>query len=291
MTSLTLISYQLINGIIWGLIVALLATGLNLIYGLLNIVNVAQGAFYMVGAYLAWLAWSFTGSFSIGVALAPLAVGAAAVLLERTIIRPIEHDHDLTIILTVGLSLVIEQSVHAIFGGEVRSVASPLAFTIPIFGLGYPGFRLVLALIALAALVGLWLFLNRTRYGLWIRAVRHNPSIAQAVGVPSEQIYAVTFGIGTGLAVLGGALASPIVTVRPEMGVDIIVLVFVVVIVGGLGNVFGSAVIAVLIASVEGLALVFTSPTMARVISLSVIAIVILRWPEGIAASRKHRLG
>jgi branched-chain amino acid transport system permease protein len=291
MASLPLISYQLINGLIWGLIVALLATGLNLIYGLLNIVNVAQGAFYMLGAYLAWLSWSMTGSFAIGVALAPFLVGAAAIFLERTIIRPIEHDHDLTIIMTIGLALVIEQSVHAIFGGEIRSVGSPLTFTIPIFGLGYPGFRIVLAGIALAALVALWLFLNRTRYGLWIRAVRYNPSIAQAVGVPTEQIYAVTFGIGTGLAVLGGALASPIVTVRPEMGVDIIVLVFVVVIVGGLGNIFGCAAIAVLIASVEGLAVVYTTPTRARVISLAVIAIVILRWPDGIAASRSFRRG
>jgi branched-chain amino acid transport system permease protein len=289
MSSLPLISYQLINGIIWGLIVALLAVGLNLIYGLLNIVNVAQGAFYMVGAYLAWLAWSLTGSFSVGVVLGPLVIGAAAVFLERTIIRPIEHDHDLTIIMTIGLALAIEQGVHALFGGEVRSVGSPLTFTVPIFGLGYPGFRIVLACIALTALLSLWIFLNHTRYGLWIRAVRYNPSIAQAMGVPTEQIYAVTFGIGTGLAVLGGALASPIVTVRPEMGVDIIVLVFVVVIVGGLGNIFGSAVIAVTIASVEGLALVYTTPTIARVISLAAIALVILRWPEGIAAIRIRR--
>jgi branched-chain amino acid transport system permease protein len=287
-SSLPLISYQLTNGIIWGLIVALLAVGLNLIYGLLNIVNVAQGAFYMVGAYLAWLAWSLTGSFSLGVVLAPLLVGAAAVLVERVVIRPIEHDHDLTIIMTIGLSLVIEQAVHALFGGEIRSVGSPLTFTVPIFGLGYPGFRIVLAGIALMALLALWLFLNRTRYGLWIRAVRYNPGIAQAMGVPTEQIYAVTFGIGTGLAVLGGALASPIVTVRPEMGIDIIVLVFVVVIVGGLGNIFGSAVIAVLIASVEGLALVFTNPTVARVFSLAIIALVILRWPDGILAGRRY---
>jgi branched-chain amino acid transport system permease protein len=288
MSNLPLISFQVTNGIIWGLIVALLAVGLNLIYGLLNIVNVAQGAFYMVGAYFAWLAWSVTGSFALGVVLAPLIVGIAAVVLERAIIRPIEHDHDLTIIMTIGLSLVLEQGALALFGGEIRSVGVPLTFTVTIFGLGYPGFRIVLAGIALVALCALWLFLNRTRYGLWIRAVSHNPSIAEAMGVPTEQIFAVTFGIGTGLAVLGGALASPIVTVRPEMGLDIIVIVFVVVIVGGLGNIFGSALIAVLIASVEGIALVYTSPTLARVISLAVTALVILRWPDGIVAQRQY---
>jgi branched-chain amino acid transport system permease protein len=288
MSNLPLLSFQVTNGIIWGLIVALLAVGLNLIYGLLNIVNVAQGAFYMVGAYLAWLAWSATGSFALGVVLAPLLVGIAAVVLERTIIRPIEHDHDLTIIMTIGLSLVLEQGALALFGGEIRSISIPMTLTVPIFGFGYPGFRIVLAGIALVALFALWLFLNRTRYGLWIRAVRHNPKIAEAMGVPTEQIFAVTFGIGTGLAVLGGALASPIVTVRPEMGLDIIVIVFVVVIVGGLGNIFGSALIAVLIATVEGVALVYTNPTMARVISLVVTALIILRWPDGIVARRQH---
>jgi branched-chain amino acid transport system permease protein len=288
MSNLPLLSFQVTNGIIWGLIVALLAVGLNLIYGLLNIVNVAQGAFYMVGAYLAWLAWSATGSFSLGVVLAPLLVGIAAVVLERTIIRPIEHDHDLTIIMTIGLSLVLEQGALALFGGEIRSISIPMTFTVPIFGFGYPGFRVVLAGIALAALFALWLFLNRTRYGLWIRAVRHNPKIAEAMGVPTEQIFAVTFGIGTGFAVLGGALASPIVTVRPEMGLDIIVIVFVVVIVGGLGNIFGSALIAVLIATVEGIALVYTNPTMARVISLVVTALIILRWPDGIISRRQY---
>jgi branched-chain amino acid transport system permease protein len=288
MSNLPLISFQVTNGIIWGLIVALLAVGLNLIYGLLNIVNVAQGAFYMVGAYLAWLAWVATGSFALGVVVAPIVAGMAAVVLERALIRPIEHDHDLTIIMTIGLSLVLEQGALAVFGGEIRSIGMPLSFTVPIFGLGYPGFRIVLAAVALVALVALWLFLHKTRYGLWIRAVPHNPRIAEAMGVPTEQIFAVAFGIGAGLAVLGGALASPIVTVRPEMGVDILVLVFVVVIVGGLGNIFGSAVVAVLIATVEGVALVFVSPTMARVVSLALTSIVIFFWPDGILEKRER---
>jgi branched-chain amino acid transport system permease protein len=288
MSNLPLISFQVTNGIIWGVIVALLAVGLNLIYGLLNIVNVAQGAFYMVGAYLAWLAWVATGSFALGVVVAPIVAGMAAVVLERALIRPIEHDHDLTIIMTIGLSLVLEQGALAVFGGEIRSIGMPLSFTVPIFGLGYPGFRIVLAAVALVALVALWLFLHKTRYGLWIRAVPHNPRIAEAMGVPTEQIFAVAFGIGAGLAVLGGALASPIVTVRPEMGVDILVLVFVVVIVGGLGNIFGSAVVAVLIATVEGVALVFVSPTMARVVSLALTSIVIFFWPDGILEKRER---
>lgn len=289
MSEFQLIVFQVANGIIWGLIVALLAVGLNLVYGLLGIVNVAQGAFYMLGAYAMWLGWTLTGSFLTGLLLGPLIVGAAAVVLERTVIRPVEHDHDLTIIMTIGLSLVIEQVVHMTFGGEVRAVSSPFTFSVPLFGLDYSGLRIVLAGIALLALAGLWLFLEKTRYGLWIRAVRHNPSIAQAMGVPVQQIFAVTFGIGSALAVLGGALASPIVSVRPEMGVDIIIVVFVVVIVGGLGNIFGSAVIAVLLAASEGIASVFTSPTWARVISLVFMALIILRWPQGLGAATLRR--
>ena len=284
MSTMPLIVYQVTNGIMWGMIVSLLAVGLNLIYGLLNIVNVAQGAFYMIGAYIAWMAWNWTESFALAVVMGPLVIGLAAILMERTIIRPIEHDHDLTIIMTIGLSLVLDQGMHALFGGEVRSVEAPVSFTISIFGLGYPGFRVVVAAVSAVALLSLWLFLNYTRYGLWIRAVRENRGIAQALGVPTEQIFAVTFGIGTGLAVLGGVLASPIVTVRPDMGIDIIVIVFVVVIVGGLGNIFGCALIAITLAGVEGVASIYTTPTIARVISLVIAAIVILRWPEGFMA-------
>lgn len=280
----SLLLFQLTNGIIWGLIVALLAVGLNLVYGLLNIVNIAQGALYMLGAYAMWLCVSHSGSFLLGLILGPIVVGAAAILIERTVIRPVEHDHDLTIIVTLGVGLILEQGAVAIFGGQVRAVSSPFNFSVPLLGFGYPGVRLVVAGFAVAAMAGLWLFLNRTSYGLWIRAVRHNPSVAAAMGIPVHRIFAVTFGIGAALAAFGGALASPIVSVRPEMGSQIIGIVFVVVIVGGLGNIFGAALVAVLLAASEGIAAVFTSPTWARVISLFVMSIVVLRWPQGLGA-------
>jgi branched-chain amino acid transport system permease protein len=287
--NVSLLLFQLTNGIIWGLIVALLAVGLNLIYGLLNIVNIAQGALYMLGAYGVWLTVTYTGSFLLGLIVGPLVIGALAILLERTMISSIAHDHDLTIVLTFGLGLVLEQAVLALMGGEVRPVPLPFSVSVPLFGFHYPGVRIVVALIAVAAMAGLWLFLNRTNYGLWIRAVRYNPPVAAAMGVPVKQIFAVTFGIGAMLAALGGALASPMVSVRPEMGSQIIVIVFVVVIVGGLGNIFGSAVISVLLAASEGVASVFTNPTWARVISLLVMSLIILRWPSGLGAIALRR--
>ncbi len=281
--------FQLVNGVIWGIIVALLAVGLNLVYGLLNIVNIAQGAFYMLGAYALWMATTYSGNFLIGLIVGPLLVAGFAILLERTVVAPIEHDHDLTIVLTFGLGIAIEQAVLAVMGGEVRSVQVPFSFTMRLFGFNYPGVRIVVAVIAVVAMACLWVFLNYTKYGLWIRAVRHNRSVAAAMGIPVQQIFAVTFGIGAALAALGGALASPMVTVRPEMGSQIIVIVFVVVIVGGLGNIFGSAVISVLLAGSEGIASVFTNPTMARVISLLVMSAVILRWPSGLGAIKLRR--
>jgi branched-chain amino acid transport system permease protein len=287
--NVSLLLFQLTNGIIWGLIVALLAVGLNLIYGLLNIVNIAQGALYMLGAYSVWLSVTYTGSFVLGLIAGPLIVGVLAILLERTVISSIEHDHDLTIVLTFGLGLVLEQTVLALMGGEVRPVPLPFSLSVPLFGFSYPGVRIVVAAIAVAAMACLWLFLNRTHYGLWIRAVRYNPPVAAAMGIPVKQIFAVTFGIGAVLAALGGALASPMVSVRPEMGSQIIVVVFVVVIVGGLGNIFGSAIISVLLAASEGVASVFASPTWARVISLLVMSAIILRWPSGLGAIKLRR--
>jgi branched-chain amino acid transport system permease protein len=282
MNTASLLLFQVANGLIWGLIVALLAVGLNLVYGLLNIVNVAQGALYMLGAYGVWLSLRFYDSYALGVIAGPLVVGALAALIERTIIRPVEDDHDLTIIITLGLAFIIEQAVHALFGSQVRPIKAPVEFTVPLFAVNYPGIRLIVAGVALLALLALWVFLHRTRFGLRIRAVRHNPSIAQAIGIPIQTVFAVTFGIGAALAALGGALASPIVSTRPEMATQIIVVVFVVVIVGGLGNIFGSALIAIILAVSEGVAAVFFSPTAARVISLLLMSAIILRWPRGL---------
>lgn len=289
MPEISLVLFQVLNGLIWGVIIALLAVGLNLIYGLLNIVNVAQGALFMVGAYIAWLAVTYLGSFFIGLVIAPLVVGVVGLTVERTVLRPLAKSPELTIIATIGLMLMLEQGALWLFGGDVRSVASPIDFTIPVAGMFYPGFRIFVALVAVLVLVGLWVFLQKTRYGLWTRGVKYSPSIASAFGVPTDRVIALTFGIGAGLAALGGVLASPIVNVRPDMGLDVLITVFIVVIVGGLGNLLGSVVVAVLMTTSEGLAGIFTSPTNARMISLVALTLIVLRWPDGIGAKGDKR--
>lgn len=286
----TLILFQVLNGCIWGLIIALLAVGLNLVYGLLNIVNVAQGALFMVGAYLCWYSVTVTGSYLVGVILSVAVVAPAAVVCERYVIRQVQAEPELTIILTIGIMLILEEGALASFGGDVRTIGTPLTASVPLLGINYPGFRLVVAAIAAGALLALWAFIQFTRFGLWMRAVKHSPSTASAFGVPVNKVFAVTFGIGTGLAALGGALAAPIVNVRPEMGMDILVTVFIVVILGGLGNLGGSVLIAMLMTTSEGLASVFMSPANARVLSLAVLAVVVVLWPDGLTISRNSRI-
>lgn len=286
----TLILFQVLNGCIWGLIIALLAVGLNLVYGMLNIVNVAQGALFMVGGYLCWYAITLTDSYIVGLIASVAIVAPAGIICERYLIRRVQAEPELTIIMTIGIMLVLEEGALAIFGGDVRTVGMPLKVSVPLFGINYPGFRIVVALVAAGALLALWGFIRFTRFGLWMRAVKHSPTAASAFGVPVNKVFAVTFGIGTGLAALGGALAAPIVNIRPEMGLDILVTVFIVVILGGLGSLGGSVVIAVLMTTTEGLASVFMSPANARVLTLAALAVVVVLWPNGLAISRNPRL-
>jgi branched-chain amino acid transport system permease protein len=286
MPSMSLVVFQLLNGLIWGLIVALLAVGLNLVYGLLGIVNVAQGALFMVGGYICWLLVAKTGSYFLGLVVAPLVVGAGCVVIERLLLRPLANDSNLTIIATIGLMLMLEQGALWTFGGDVRSVSAPVQFSIPVFGLYYPGYRIFVALCSAVILVALWVFLQYTRYGLWMRAVKFSPAIASAFGVPVNRVIGFTFGLGTALAAVGGVLAAPIVNVRPEMGLDILITVFIVVIVGGLGSLPGSVIAAIAMTSTEGIAAVFTTPTNARLISLIVLTVIVLKWPNGIGAIR-----
>lgn len=286
----SLILFQVLNGCIWGLIIALLAVGLNLVYGLLNIVNVAQGALFMVGAYICWYCFTLTDSYLLGLLLSVAIVAPAGIVTERYLIRRVQSEPELTIILTIGIMLVLEEGALAIFGGDVRTIGTPLTFSVPLFGINYPGFRIVVAGIAAGALLGLWAFIRFTRFGLWMRAVKHSPATASAFGVPVNKVFAVTFGIGTGMAALGGALAAPIVNVRPEMGLDILVTVFLVVILGGLGSLGGTAAIAILMTTSEGLASVFMSPANARVLALAIMALVLIRWPHGLAIGGRSRV-
>ena len=271
-----------INGIVWGLIIALIALGLSVIFGLLDIINIAHGDFFMVGTVIAWTTVTATGNFWLAFLLAPLLGFALGALIERIVIRPIRNAAALSIVATFGLSMVLQEAVRSTFGATPQRILSPIEGTVRMFGINYEIYRLFAAAVALVALIAFFLFLNRTKMGTWMRAVRHDRDTATAMGIPAERVYMVTFGIGTALAMLGGTVAAPITTVDFRIGVDILPFCFMAVIIGGLGNLPGTAAAAVLLAFLEGVIGSFADPTLARISSLVLMSAVLLIRPQGL---------
>ena len=273
-----------VNGLVWGLIIALIALGLSIIFGLLDIINVAHGDFFMLGTVGGLVLTVFTGSFWIALLLIPVIGFAIGLILERTVIRPTIRQASLTIVTTFGLSMMLQEGVRATYGAQPRRMETPISGTIPMFGIDYDVYRLFAAAFAALALAAFFLFLNRTKLGTWIRAVRHDPETATSLGIPVTRICAITFGLGTAMALLGGTIAASITTVEFRTGVDILPFCFMAVIIGGLGNLQGTVAAAVLLAVFEGLVTSVTDPTIARIMSLALMSAVLLIRPHGLFA-------
>jgi branched-chain amino acid transport system permease protein len=270
------------NGLIWGLIIALIALGLAIIFGLLDIINLAHGDFFMVGTVLAWFTLQSTGSFWLAFLVAPLICLVLGALTQRIVIEPIRNVASLSIVATFGLSLILQESVRITFGPTPRRILSPIPGTINLFGVEYELYRLFAAAVSLAALAAFFLFLHRTKLGTWMRAVRHDRDTAIAMGIPARRVYVLTFALGFALAGLGGVVAAPITTVDFRGGVDILPFCFMAVIIGGLGNLPGTAAAAVLLAFMEGVIQSFADPTVARIASLVLMSAVLLLRPQGL---------
>lgn len=272
------------NGIVWGLIIALIALGLSIIFGLLDVINIAHGDFFMVGTVLAWWVLRTTGNYWYAFAIVPVVGFALGALIELTVIRPIKSAASLSIVATFGLSIILQEGVRATFGAAPTRLVPPIQATVHVFGLDYEVYRLFAAGVAIAALAGFFAFLHRTKMGTWMRAVRFDPETATAMGIPARRVYLVTFAIGFALAAFGGAVAAPITTVDFRAGVDVLPFCFMAVIIGGLGNLGGTVAAAVLLAFLEGIMASFTDPTVARIGSLCLMSIVLLVRPHGIFA-------
>ena len=204
------------------------------------------------------------------------------VVQRHVVIQPIRNVAALTIVATFGLSLILQEGVRITFGTTPRRILPPIQGTFPVFGINYEVYRLFAALVAIIALGGFFIFLHRTKLGTWMRAVRHDSETAIAMGVPAQRVYVLTFGIGFALAALGGVVAAPITTVEFRTGVDILPFCFMAVIIGGLGNLPGTAAAAVLLASLEGIIQSFADPTVARISSLVLMSAVLLVRPQGL---------
>jgi branched-chain amino acid transport system permease protein len=274
--------FLLTDGLVWGLIVALCALGLTLIFGIMGIINMAHGEVYMLGAMLAVSFSGWTGSFWTAFIAAPLVVGVLALPVERWVMRPFEGKPLVTMVGTIGLSFIIQQVALIVFGGTPRIVAYPISGSVDLFGVVYPAYRLFAAGLGLALILGLWILLYRTEIGILLRATMEQPEMADALGINTSLIRVGTFGLGAFLAAAGGVLAAPIRQVFFLMGGDVVLFSFMVVIVGGLGSLKGALIAALLMASLEGLLSAAVDPVQARALIMLLMALILVVRPRGL---------
>jgi branched-chain amino acid transport system permease protein len=265
----------LLEGTVGALVLALTALGLSLVFGVMRIVNVAHGEFFMLGAVVTWYVSTATGSFLLALAAAPAVVGAVAALADRLMLRPIGYQPESTIVATIGLLYILQQLVLTLYGPYARPVPAPVYFRVDFPWFGYSGYKLVVAAVAAALLAATWIALARTRLGLYMRATQQDREIAQAFGVPVNRIYMLAFGVGAGLAAVAGALIVPIQQAHYLMGLDALLLSFVVVILGGLGSLRGTLVAALLVGLSDGVISVLLSPTLAKIVATLLVALVL----------------
>jgi branched-chain amino acid transport system permease protein len=279
------VAIQLLNGVQYGLLLFLLSIGLTLIFGVMGVINLAHGSFFMLGAYSAFACLGRGLSFPATLVLSLLAVTLAGLVTERLTLRPIyRRGHLDQVLLTFGLILVFNEAVRMIWGAEIRSLPVPELFqgTVPLIGEHrYPVYRLFVT--AFALLLGglVWLLIYRTRLGMAIRAGAVNREMVAALGLPIDLLFTAVFGIGAGLAALSGIVASPILSLYPGMGEEIIILTFVVVVVGGLGSLQGALLASLLIGIGDtfGKALV---PQLSAVMVYVLMTAVLIFRPQGL---------
>ena len=280
---------QLLIGLINGSFYALLSLGLAVIFGLLNIINFTHGAQYMLGAFCAYF---LLNRFGVGywwsLLIAPLVVGAFGVLIERTMLKQLyKLDHLYGLLLTFGLALIIQGAFRHQFGSSGLPYPIPQELT-GSRNLGFmflPNYRAWVIVASLIVCIGTWFVIERTKLGSYLRAATENPTLVQAFGVNVPRMITLTYGFGVGLAALAGVMAAPIYQVNPLMGADLIIVVFAVVVIGGMGSILGSVLTGFALGVVEGLTKVFF-PEASNTVIFVIMAIVLMIRPQGLLGQR-----
>jgi branched-chain amino acid transport system permease protein len=276
---------QLLNGLQYGLLLFLVASGLTLIFGIMGIINLAHGSFYMLGAYLAWWLAGLTGSLLAAVLLAvPLTVLFGMALEWLLIRRLYERDHLFQVLLTYGLILVFEEMRSILWGDDVHGVPVPalLNASIPLTeNLSYPVYRLFVSGVCLLLALGLYLLIQRTRLGMMIRAGASNREMVQSLGIDIKLLYTLVFAIGVALAAFAGMINAPLSSVFPNMGGQVLIICFVVVVIGGIGSVKGAMAASLLIGLADTFGQVLL-PEVAGMIVYLLMAVVLVWRPAGL---------
>jgi len=281
-----LLFLALLDGTVTAFVLALIALGLSLVFGVMRIVNVAHGELFMLGAVISWFAFDFTSDpllgFFVALIFAPLIVGSISIFSERIVLRNINYHPESTIVATIGLLYVIQQLTLMYFGPEARPVEAPFYFRIQFPWFGYSGYKLLVAGMSAIFLLGVWFLMKLSKLGLYMRATQQDIEIAKTFGVATDKIYASVFALGGGLAAIAGVLIVPIRQADYLMGLDPLLLSFIVVIIGGLGSIRGTIVAAFIIGISDGIISVFYEPTLAKMLATSLVAMVLVFKPTGL---------
>ncbi len=281
---------QLMLGLVNGSFYAILSLGLAVIFGMLNIVNFAHGALYMVGAFFAWMLLNYAGvNYWFALLLAPIAVGAIGALIEMTMLRRLQQlDHLYGLLLTFGLALIFEGAFREFYGSSGQPYELPEIFR-GVFDLGFmflPKYRAWVVFVSIFLCLFTWYVIEKTKLGAYLRAGTENPNMVRAFGINVPLMVTLTYAFGVGLAGLAGVMAAPIYQVSPLMGSNIIIVVFAVVVIGGMGSILGSIITGLALGLIEGLTKVFYAELSSTVVFIIMVVVLMIR-PAGLFGREK----
>src|SRR5471030_1189580 len=287
---LPMIMSQLMLGLVNGYFYAMLSLGLAVIFGLLNVINFSHGALYMMGAFVAWMGMAYLGlNYWVMLVLAPLVVGVFGIVIEKTMLRWLyKLDHLYGLLLTFGLTLVIEGVFRSIYGssGQPYDVPELLSGATNLGFMYLPNYRAWVELASLVVCFATWFVIEKTRLGAYLRAGTENPKMVEAFGINVPLMVTLTYGFGVALAAFAGVLAAPVIQVSPLMGQSMIITVFAVVVIGGMGSIMGSILTGLGLGVIEGLTRVFYPEASATVVFV-IMALVLLVRPAGLFGKEK----
>jgi branched-chain amino acid transport system permease protein len=283
-----LVEIQLLNGIVQGMIYALVAAGLTLIFGMLDIPNFAHGAFYALGAYVAFTLVAATGNFWLAIAVVPLVIAGLGLIVDAFAMRRLARaGHVYQILFTLGLVLIAQEAIVLIWGADPTSIDVPAALAggIPLGAVSFPYYRLFLVAASALVIAAVWLGLERTKYGAIIRAGIDDPEMVDCIGIDVQRLFTIVFGVGVGLAGLAGALILPIRGGQPAMGSELMAISFAVVVIGGLGSYLGAVVGGIFVGLTQAV-MTIVYPAASEVAIFAAMALVILIRPQGLFGTR-----
>jgi len=282
---------QVVNGLAIGVAVILMALGLTIIFGLLDVINMAHGEFYALGAYLGITLVGKGVNFWLCLAIVPVAMAAIGYFTERALIQRVFHSKDrhiLTLLLTFGLAIIAEDAFKLAYGPNPYKPEAPIAGASEVLGIILPNYRLFLIVAGAAIIVAVWLVVYRTSLGAMVRAAAFDRHMAASLGVPVERVYAGTFAFGVALAGLSGVLLAPIYSAFPTMGKDFILMAFSVVIVGGMGSIKGAVIAGIVLTQVQSLSSLFISPVWGEPLVFGIMVLFLMVRPQGLAGRLGH---